>query len=64
MKYLFTNRLGALRPSGWHPEAGVVFSLIHPVSVVCTTLLPSRHDEHPEGRDWVGFAIFLWCLDE
>lgn len=61
MKYLFTNRLGALRPSGWQvlSEAGVVFSLIRPVSVVCTTLLPGRHSEHHEGRDWVGFAIFL-----
>ena len=41
MKYLCVNRLGALGPSGGHSEAGLVLSVIHPVSVVaCTTLLP------------------------
>lgn len=52
MKYLCTNRLGASGPSGWHPEVCVLFSLIHPVSIiVCITLLPTLRCEHHEGRD-------------
>lgn len=52
MKYLCTNRLGASGPSGWHPEAGVLFSLVHPVSfIVCITQLPTLHCEHSESRD-------------
>lgn len=49
MKYLCTNRLGASGLSGWPPEAGVLFSLIHPVSVIaCITVLPTLHCEHNE----------------
>lgn len=50
MKHFCTNKLGSSGPSGWHPEAGVVLSLLHLVSLMmCVTLLLTRHWEHCEG---------------